>query len=259
MVPVKIVDVTDPAASFGPVADVYDRARPDYPDSALDWLLAGLASPPRVIDLGAGTGKLTRLIRDRGLPVTAVEPSPGMRAQLLSSVPGVPIVAGAAEEIPLPPGSADAVLVAQAWHWVDPGRAVPEAARVLSPGGRLGLLWNVRDDRADWVRRLDEIIGNRDRLSDAEAVVGPPFGPVEREVFPWVHRIGASLLLDLVASRSAVILLAADERAALLREVRQLMATHPDLVGRTEFALPYLTYCTRATLPLPAPPALPAR
>jgi SAM-dependent methyltransferase len=247
MLPIKILDVTDPAASFGPVADVYDRARPPYPAPALDWLLAGFPAPARVIDLGAGTGKLTRLIHDRGLPVTAVEPSPGMRAQLLASVPGVPVVEGSAEQIPLPAGSADAVLVAQAWHWVDPVRAVPEVARVLAPGGRLGLLWNVRDDRADWVRRLDEVIGNRDRLSDAEAVVGPPFGPVERREFPWVHRIEPSLLLDLVASRSAVILLPPDERAALLREVRQLMATHPALVGRTEFALPYITYCTRAT------------
>jgi SAM-dependent methyltransferase len=249
---VKIVDVTDHAAhagSFGPVADLYDRARPAYPAAALDWLLESFAAPPRVIDLGAGTGKLTRLIRDRGLPVTAVEPSPGMRAQLASSVPGVTVVEGSAESMPLASGSADVVLVAQAWHWVDPERAVPEVARVLAPGGRLGLLWNVRDDRADWVRRLDEIIGNRDRTSDQSAVIGAPFGPASRQTFPWVHTIGPSMLLDLVASRSAVILLRADERAALLREVRQLMATHPDLVGRTEFSLPYLTYCTRASLP----------
>jgi SAM-dependent methyltransferase len=262
MFPVKIADVTDHAAhanSFGPVADVYDRARPTYPAAALDWLLErpapGVAPAalsgvvPRVIDLGAGTGKLTRLIRDRGLPVTAVEPSPGMRARLAASVPGVTVVDGSAESMPLRSGSADVVLVAQAWHWVDATRAVPEVARVLAPGGRLGLLWNVRDDRADWVRRLDEIIGNRDRASDESAVIGAPFGPAARKSFPWAHTIGPSLLLDLVASRSAVILLPADERAALLREVRQLVATHPDLVGRTEFSLPYITYCTRASLP----------
>jgi SAM-dependent methyltransferase len=251
MLLVKIVDVTDHAAhanSFGPVAGLYDRARPTYPAAALDWLLEPFASP-RVIDLGAGTGKLTRLIRDRGLSVTAVEPSPGMRAQLASSVPGVPVVDGSAESMPLPSGSADVVLVAQAWHWVDPARAAPEVARVLRPGGRLGLLWNVRDDNADWVRRLDEIIGNRDRTSDESAVIGAPFGPVSRHRFAWADTIGPSMLLDLVASRSAVILLPADERAALLREVRQLMATHPDLVGRTEIALPYVTYCTRATRP----------
>jgi SAM-dependent methyltransferase len=241
--------VTDHAAhanSFGPVADIYDRGRPPYPAAALDWLLP--PGRPRVIDLGAGTGKLTRVIHDRRLPVTAVEPSAGMLAQLAESVPGVPVVRGAAEKIPLPDGSAEAVLVAQAWHWVDPAQAVPEVARVLTPGGRLGLLWNVRDNRADWVRRLDEIIGNRDGSSDEDAVVGPPFGPVSRERFAWVHTIGPEPLIDLVASRSAVILLPADERAALLGEVRQLMATHPDLVGRTEFDLPYVTYCVRATL-----------
>lgn len=249
MLPDKIVDVTDHASSFGPVADLYERARPGYPATALDWLLESGLAAPRVIDLGAGTGKLTRLIHRRGLPVTAVEPSPGMRAQLTASVPGVTVADGSAESMPLPTASADIVLVAQAWHWVDPARAVPEVARVLAPGGRLGLLWNVRDDRTDWVRRLDEIIGNRDRASDQEAVIGAPFGPVERQSFPWVHTIGPSMLLDLVASRSAVILLPADERAALLREVRQLMATHPDLVGRTEFALPYVTYCSRADKP----------
>jgi SAM-dependent methyltransferase len=247
MLPVKIVDMTDHASSFGPVADVYERGRPSYPAAALDWLLP--PGPARVVDLGAGTGKLTRLIRDRGVAVTAVEPSPGMRAQLESSVPGVPVVDGSAESMPLPSGSADAVLVAQAWHWVDPARAVPEVARVLTPGGRLGLLWNVRDESAGWVRRLDEIIGNRDRASELAAEVGPPFGPVTRRSFPWVYRLGPSTLLDLVASRSAVILLPAAERAALLREVRQLTATHPDLVGRTEFALPYVTYCVLATLP----------
>jgi SAM-dependent methyltransferase len=258
MLRVRIADVTDHAAhanSFGPVADVYDRARPTYPAAALDWLLEWPASGAASIDSRAGSDPLpripprTRLIRDRGLPVTAVEPSPGMRAQLEASVPGVTVVDGSAESMPLPSGSADVVLVAQAWHWMDAARAVPEAARVLAPGGRLGLLWNVRDDRADWVRRLDEIIGNRDRASDESAVIGAPFGPVARKSFAWAHTIGPSLLLDLVASRSAVILLPADERAALLREVRQLVATHPDLVGRTDFSLPYVTYCTRASLP----------
>jgi SAM-dependent methyltransferase len=232
------------ANSFGPVADVYERGRPSYPPEALDWLLP--PGDPRVVDLGAGTGKLTRQIHDRGLAVTAVDPSDGMLAQLRQSVPGVPAVRGSAEQIPLPAESADAVLVAQAWHWVDPVLAVPEVARILTPGGRLGLLWNVRDDSADWVRRLDEIIGNRDRASDELAVIGPPFGPVERHTFAWVHTIGAEQLIDLVTSRSAVILLPDDERAALLADVRRLMATHPDLAGRATYALPYLTYCTRA-------------
>jgi SAM-dependent methyltransferase len=236
--------VTDHAHSFGAAADVYERGRPPYPAAALDWLLP--AGRPRVLDVGAGTGKLTRQIHARGLTVTAVDPSEGMLAELKRAVAGVPALLGSAEQIPVPDGSADAVLVAQAWHWVDPTRAVSEAARVLSPGGRLGLLWNLRDERTGWVRRLGEIIGSPEMNRDT--TVGAPFGPVETASFPWTHTIGPHELLDLVASRSTVILLPADERAAVLREVRQLMATHPDLVGRTEFQLPYVTECARTAL-----------
>lgn len=243
----KIVIVNDRgthANSFGPAAEIYERGRPSYPDAALDWLLP--VGNPRVVDLGAGTGKLTRQIHDRGLSVTAVEPSSQMLDQLRRSVPGVPAVLGSAEQIPLPDDAADVVLVAQAWHWVDPARAVPEVARVLSPGGRIGLLWNVRDERAGWVRRLDEIIGGPEQTRDS--AVGAPFGPAETARFEWTELIGPERLIDMVASRSAVILLAPDERAALLGEVRRLIATHPSLVGRTEFGLPYVTECTRATL-----------
>jgi SAM-dependent methyltransferase len=233
------------ANSFGPVAETYERGRPGYPAEALNWLLP--AGRPRVVDLGAGTGKLTRQIHDRGLPVTAVDPSPGMLDQLRRTVPGVPALLGSAEDIPLPAGSADVVLVAQAWHWVDPARAAPEVGRVLSPGGRLGLVWNLRDESVAWVRRLGEIIGNTEMSRSTE--VGAPFGPVEVAHFRWTSMIGPERLLDLVASRSSVILLPPDSRAALLSEVRRLVATHPDLVGRTEFALPYVTECARASLP----------
>src|ERR1043165_5770580 len=124
--------MSDPATSFGPVAAVYERGRPPYPSAALDWLLP--AGTSHVVDVGAGTGKLTRQIRDRGLQVTAVEPSDGMRAELRRVLPDVPVLAGTAEALPLPGDSADAVLCAQAWHWVDPALAVPECARVLKPG-----------------------------------------------------------------------------------------------------------------------------
>jgi SAM-dependent methyltransferase len=231
------------ANSFGPAAETYERGRPSYPDAALDWLLP--AGKPRVVDLGAGTGKLTRQIHDRGLKVTAVEPSAQMLDQLRTSVPGVPAVKGSAEDIPLPDAAADVVLVAQAWHWVDEARAVPEVARVLSPGGRLGLLWNVRDERSEWVRRLGEIVGSPEQ--DRDPGLGAPFGAVETARFEWTQLIGPERLVDMVASRSAVILLQPDERAALLGEVRRLMATHPALVGRTEFELAYITECTRAT------------
>jgi SAM-dependent methyltransferase len=233
------------AHSFGPAADIYERGRPGYPDAALDWLLP--AGRPRVVDLGAGTGKLTRQIRDRGLEVTAVDPSEQMLAQLTLAVPAVPVLIGSAERIPLPAASADAVLVAQAWHWVDPARAVPEIARVLTPGGRLGLIWNLRDEAEPWVRRLGEIIGSAE--NERDTTVGEPFGPVEITHFPWSMTLGPERLIDLVASRSTIILLPAAERAAVLGEVRRLIATHPDLVGRTEFRMPYVTECARASLP----------
>jgi SAM-dependent methyltransferase len=242
-----ITDVFDHSAhahSFGPAAEVYERGRPPYPEEALDWLLPPGA--PRVLDLGAGTGKLTRQIAARGLEVIAVDPSEGMLAELRRVLPAVPAHLGTAEAIPLPDGSVDAVLMAQAWHWVDPGRAAPEIARVLSPAGRLGLLWNIRDEGEDWVRRLGELIDGAERGRSTE--VGPPFGPVEHRRVRWSHRISPDSLLDLVASRSHVILLPAAERAALLAQVRQLIATHPALVGRTGFTLPYVTECARTTL-----------
>jgi SAM-dependent methyltransferase len=200
-----------------------------------------------VLDLGAGTGKLTRDLAGRGLEVTAVDPSDQMLAELRRVLPGTSALTGTAEDIPLPDHSVDVVLVAQAWHWVDRARAVPEVARVLAPGGRLGLIWNLRDEREDWVRRLGQILDAAEERRDT--AIGPPFGPEEIRDVPWTHRIGPDRLLDLVASRSYVILLPSDERAALLAQVRQLIATHPALVGRTEFDLPYVTQCVRASLP----------
>jgi SAM-dependent methyltransferase len=237
------------ATSFGAAAHTYERGRPPYPPEAVDWLLP--PGTPRVVDLGAGTGKLTRELVARALPVTAVDPSDGMLTELRRVLPGVPAHLGSAEAIPLPDDSADAVLVAQAWHWVDPQRAVPEIARVLAPGGRLGLVWNVRDETVDWVRRLGHVIGGA--AHDRDTVVGPPFGAVETRAFPWTHHLGRDELLDMVASRSHVILLPADERAAVRAQVRQLLITHPALVGRTEYDLPYVTHCVRATLPAHTP------
>jgi SAM-dependent methyltransferase len=245
------------AASFGAAAAAYERGRPPYPPQAVEWLLPEGAA--HVLDLGAGTGKLTRQLLDHGLEVTAVEPSEGMREQLRQAVPGATVLAGAAEHIPLPDHSVDAVLVAQAWHWVDPAAAVPEAARVLSPGGWLGLLWNVRDEREDWVAGLGTIMrgwrgGHGSSEPDTYAVsqgppVGPPFGPAERRDIPWVHRFPPDLLDDMITSRSYVITLPAAGREALLGEVHELVRTHPALAGAGEIALPYVTRCWRARLP----------
>jgi SAM-dependent methyltransferase len=236
------------AASFSAAAAAYERGRPSYPPEAIDWLL-----PPgarRVLDLGAGTGKLTRLLHARGLDVVAVEPSDGMRDQLIRSVPDVAVYGGRAEDIPLADGSVDAVLVAQAWHWVDPDRAVPEVARVLAGGGQLGLLWNVRDEREEWVARLGRIIhGDHDQdMRSSAPAVGPPFGPVERLDVGWRSHLSPDALVDLAASRSYIITMAPGERAAVLAGVRHLLGTHPALTGAGEIVLPYVTRCSRAFL-----------
>ncbi|GAB2581560.1 hypothetical protein GCM10027168_12860 [Streptomyces capparidis] len=144
------------AASFGAAAAAYERGRPPYPPEAVAWLVPEDAR--RVVDLGAGTGKLTRALRAPGREVVAVEPSPGMREQFSRVLPDVPVLAGAGESVPLPDSSVDALVCAQAWHWVDPERAIPEAARVLRPGGRLGLVWNTRDVSVPWVAELDRVL-----------------------------------------------------------------------------------------------------
>jgi SAM-dependent methyltransferase len=236
------------ANSFGVAAAAYQRGRPPYPAAAVDWLLD--RSARRVLDLGAGTGKLTRQLCDRGLHVVAVEPSTGMREQLALAVPEAQLIAGTAEHIPLDDRSVDAVLVAQAWHWIDAELALPEVARVLVPGGWLGLLWNIRDDSHDWVAELSRIMHRHgdDDNDDPHPLVGPPFGPLERHDVAWGYRLAPEALLDMVSSRSYVITLPPDERTAVLAEVRQLLARHPYLAGRQELELPYVTKCFRARL-----------
>lgn len=161
------------------------------------------------------------------------------------------VLPGAAEQIPLGDASVDAVLVAQAWHWVDPARAVPEVVRVLTPGGQLGLLWNIRDEREDWVAELSRILqdGGGQERSEYAGTVGPPFGPVEHLDVPWQHRLSPEELVDLAASRSYVITMPELQRAAVLAEVQRLASTHPTLADRRELVLPYITECFRTRLP----------
>jgi SAM-dependent methyltransferase len=235
------------AASFGAAAATYDRGRPGYPEEAVAWLV-----PPgarRVLDLGAGTGQLTRQLAARGLEVTAVEPSEGMRDQLARSLPSVRVLHGWAEDIPLSDRSVDAVVMAQAWHWVDVKRAVPEVARVLAPAGRLGLIWNIRDEQVSWVAELGRIMhrGSEQDMFSTNPPVGPPFGPIERHDISWINPVTLQTLLDLVRSRSYVITMAPEERESVLARVRDLAARHPELAGRPSIGLPYITRCSRAT------------
>ena len=231
--------------SFGSAAAAYERGRPSYPPEAIDWLLP--AGARQVLDLGAGTGKLTTRLVERGLDVVAVDPIPDMLEVLRNALPNTRALLGTAEGIPLPDNSVDAVLIAQAWHWVDPARAVPEVARVLRPGGRLGLVWNTRDERLGWVRELGRIIGSDDgdRL---EVTLPAPFTALERHRVEWTNYLTPQALVDLVASRSYCITSPADLRTRTLEQVRELLASHPALANSTGLALPYVSVCIRATL-----------
>ena len=234
--------------SFGEEAAAYERGRPSYPPEAIDWLLA--SGTRDVLDLGAGTGKLTTRLVERGLSVVAVDPITEMLEVLSHSLPDTPALLGTAEEIPLPDDSVDAVLVAQAWHWFDPARAIPEVARVLRPGGRLGLVWNARDERMGWVRDLGRIIGHENArdVFDSGVVLPEPFVDHEQREIEWTNYLTPQALIDLVASRSYCITSPADVRTQTLDEVRDLLATHPALANSTGVALPYVTVCIRTTL-----------
>ncbi|WP_432561512.1 class I SAM-dependent methyltransferase [Kineococcus sp. SYSU DK003] len=233
------------ARSFGAAAGAYARARPGYPDDAVDFLVGGAR---RVLDLGAGTGKFTASLVARGIDVVAVEPSTRMLAELTATL-DVEAHEGSAEATGLPDASVDAVVVAQAWHWVDPARAVPEVARVLRPGGTLGLVWNVRDESVDWVARVWAVAqrGSEYEMRASAESVGAPFGPGEVFTTRFQHLTDRAGILDLVASRSYVIVLPQEEKAELLAEVGRLLDA--DFPGEREIRLPYLTHCTRFTLP----------
>ncbi len=241
------------ATSFGQVADDYDRVRPGPPDAALDWLV-----PPgceAAVDLGAGTGLFTRALRSRVTRVTAVEPDERMRAVLAARSPGVRVVAGSGEVIPLPDASADAVFVSSAWHWLDPDRAVPEIARVLRDGGRLGVIWTGRDRQAGWVADLSRIIrpsagspesaapsprrGYRVALPD-----GAPFANVATESFTFTRTMTVADLVDWLSTYSPVITAAEEQRAAGLARAREALRRRADENGMID--VPVRSACWRA-------------
>src|SRR5580693_7362279 len=235
------------ASSFGAAAGQYQRGRPEYPQSAVEWLVPRRAKT--VLDLAAGTGKLTRSLVGAGLKVTAVEPSAGMREELAAAVPAAVVLAGTAEKIPLADASVDAVVVAHAWHWFDAALAVPEIARVLVPGGTLSLVWNMRDETEPWAATLGAIMHRHSAQAiDTSPEVGAPFGPPERMEVRWRQPATRQEVLDLVASRSYVITMPDQERSQLLGEVAELLADHPALRGRDEIEMPYVTRCTRVSL-----------
>jgi SAM-dependent methyltransferase len=232
------------AASFARVADAYERARPGYPADAVLWL-AGEA-PCDVVDLGAGTGKLSRPLAALGHHVVAVEPLPEMLDRLRAAVPGATAVAGTAESMPLPDGSADVVACAQAFHWFDQEAALAEIARVLRPGGRIALVWNVRDERVSWVSELSDAMVGRTGVDRGAA--GPIersglYGQVEHATFEHTQAVDREGLRALVLSRSFCAVLPEEERAPILAHVDALFDAH---ASGGVLVLPYLTECFRA-------------
>jgi SAM-dependent methyltransferase len=234
------------AAGFSAAADEYERARPSYPDDAVAFVVerAGLHPGRTVVDVGAGTGKLTRLLVPSGARVIAAEPVAEMRAKLEEAAPKAEAVDATAEELPLADGAADAVTVAQAFHWFDHDRALPELHRVLRPGGLLVLVWNMRDTSDPLQHELEQILrplrnvpyGAEDGGWRSVLEASPLFGAVEERRFCYVQTFRVPDLLDRVASTSFVAAMGEEERAEVLDRVRGLVADVAE-----PFDFPYVT------------------
>ncbi|WP_336501117.1 class I SAM-dependent methyltransferase [Microbacterium paraoxydans] len=238
------------ARSFGAAAGSYEAGRPEYPFEAVAWMLEPMADGARrVADVGAGTGKLTRaLVAAADAEVVAIDPDPAMLAALREAVPGVPTFVGTAEELPLPDASVDAVVLGQAWHWVEPVAASAEIGRAVRPGGVLGLVWNLRDERVDWVRRLTDIMHGSNAeimLAAGDPVVAEPFGSLAQERWEWSRPMTRELLHRMAASRSAVITADEAEKDRIRREMDALF-DELGLHGDDEVEVPYVTRAFRA-------------
>jgi SAM-dependent methyltransferase len=246
------------ASSFGTAATAYAEHRPDYAQAAVRWALEP-APGLRVLDLGAGTGKLTATLLAAGCDVTAVEPDPAMLAELRRALPQVRALAGNAEAIPLPDGSVDAVLAGNAMHWFDMSVAGPEIARVLAPGGVLAGLWNTLDDRVDWVAGLARVagsaaVGPRDtpaswRAETATMLLPKAGGPArfdspEQAEFPHGQRRTADSLVATLGTRAGMLVMPHQRRQAALAGIRAFLASRSE-TAHGEFTLPMLTCVLR--------------
>jgi ubiquinone/menaquinone biosynthesis C-methylase UbiE len=238
------------ARSFGSVAEAYDRGRPSFPVEAATWLIG--SEPATVLELGAGTGKLTQVLVDLGHDVHATDPDPEMLAVLRRHLPDVPTSEAGAEEIPLPDRSVDVVVAAQAFHWFDHADALPEIARVLRPGGHVAVAWNTRDARIPWVRKLWQILQDQPILKEAtdtsvDALVqSDVFGFVEDKTFPYWQDVNRESLVDLVSSRSYISTLDEPARAAKLAEVLALYDDYGR--GMDGMQVAYQCQCYRAAV-----------
>ena len=238
--------------SFEQVADLYERVRPEYPEEAIAWIVDELVLGPgrTVLDLGAGTGKLTRQLVASGADVIAVEPGEAMLAELRSAVPTVTALRGAAEDIPLPDHTVDALTVGQAFHWFRFEEATEEMHRVLRPGGGVALLWNNRDQDDALQREVTELMAPfvppaRAAAYDSSKFLAesPLFDPLEERVFRFAQKLDADGLVGRIMSISFVAAAPSERRAELERHLREAVATRG---GTVDF--PYVTsvYVSRA-------------
>ena len=248
------------ATGFERGADDYVAARPGYPRGAMDLLAAelGLGPGADVLDLAAGTGKLTVDLVARGARVVAVEPVVAMRERLVRDVPGIEARDGTAEALPLDDASVDLVTVAQAFHWFDAPAALAEIRRVLRPGGGLAMIWNVRDETVGWVRALGEIKDETEGGPpydlhqqvdwEAHVVADGGYGPYTEDWFPNWQDATVETVVGRTASTSWISALPDDRREAVLDRVRDLLARHPATRGRAHFPFPHATvvgWCRR--------------
>jgi ubiquinone/menaquinone biosynthesis C-methylase UbiE len=217
--------------SFELVAGLYERVRPEYPAEAIAWLAdrLELRGGRTVLDLGAGTGKLTRALTQTGATVIAVEPGDAMRAELERALPEVEALRGSAERIPLDDGSVDAVAIGQAFHWFRYDEAIPELHRVLRPQGRVGLLWNARDQDDALQQTVTELLApftaGRARAENTSRHLSESglFGALDHERFRFVQQLDADLLVDRITSISFVAAAPAEDRESLGKRLRALV------------------------------------
>ena len=233
------------ALSFGQAASLYDAIRPSYPREAIQFALG--KEPKHVLDIGAGTGLLTRALLDAGHRVTAVEPDENMLNQLRENLPNIDAHVAPAEKLPLDDNSVDAVMAGQSFHWFDPDLALPEIKRVLIPEGTFAPIWNVRDHTVDWIRAMSDATGisSADHtavIADTPGFFGPHFPEPELKIFNHEYPVTGEGLIKLMQSRSNYITADEPGKAELNHKLQDLIDNHPDLRGKDKFNLPYLTY-----------------
>jgi SAM-dependent methyltransferase len=238
------------ARPFELVADLYEQARPEYPPDAIAWIAAELDLRPgrTVLDVGAGTGKLTRALIPTGARVIALEPGEQMLARLHAAVPEAETVVAAAEAIPLADGSVDAVTVGSAFHWFRHNEALPEFHRVLRPGGALAVIWNARDHDHPVQQSIRELIEpfvppGREPHSVAALKASDLFGPIEECEFRWVQELDADGVVARIGSVSFIAAAPEAQRAELARQLREVVAKEG---GRLSFAYLTKAYVSRA-------------